>query len=968
MKNLLISILFLTFNIVNAQIVNIPDANFKNTLLNTLCVDTDGNYKGDSDADTNNDGEIQVSEALAVERLYVDHKNIESLEGIKSFKNLTNLQCSYNKLSTLDLQGLTKMTWLDSRSNNLTSIILTGLVNMQSFVASTNNLTSIDLNGLTKLNLLWLDYNHLSEIDLSGLVGLESLDLSFNELKSVPIQNTPYLKLLSCKTNLITNLELQFVPKLQFLYCDQNQISTLDLNNVKDLQQLFCATNKLTNLDLTGLANLVKLKCGENKLIMLDVKNQVNLEIFNCAGNELTELDVHNLLKLTEFSCAYNKLTSLYLTGLKNLVSFHCDNNNLNDLNLKDQEKLNDLGIGWNKFTTIDTIISNLKKLTVLDFRDNMVTSLDLEGLFELTNLYSSYNLLTHINLQDQKKLYKLECNYNKLQDLPNLPKELHFLECSGNLFQSLPDLPINLYSFHCGSNKNLVCLPKLPESLNELYINYTNIKCLPNTVSIKSSDVDLKSYPICNINSGCPYYGNISGNIHLDTSATCQIDSLNQGPKIKNIKVNLTKNSFKNKQYFVNYFGDYSFAAELNDTFLVKIDTINNPFEITCPNDKEYKAVITPTDSINGNLNFGLTCKGSADYGVSSISATRFRPNFQTDVFINAGDIAKSFHGIYCGFKQAGTVKIEIFGPVSYVKPGEHALAPNSIANNNKTLIYNIADFGSLMDSSFNIIALTKSPITVADSAVYIKVTVSPDTKDNNPLNDALTMCFPVRNSHDPNAKEVFPNYRVAGDKWVNYTIYFQNTGNDTAYTVVIKDTLSNKLNASSFQFLNASHRVITELENNVVTFTFPRINLVDSLTNESLSHGWVQFKIKTDPSVNVFTEVDNTAHIYFDTNDPIVTNVAYINHLTTSSSELALNKEKLFVYPNPARNSITITLKTSDNYNLTLRNTFGQSVLTKPFNDNSCTVLLDGLPAGIYYVTVKNESGYWVEKVVKE
>lgn len=84
--------------------------------------------------------------------------------------------------------------------------------------------------------------------------------------------------------------------------------------------------------------------------------------------------------------------------------------------------------------------------------------------------------------------------------------------------------------------------------------------------------------------------------------------------------------------------------------------------------------------------------------------------------------------------------------------------------------------------------------------------------------------------------------------------------------------------------------------------------------------------------------------------------------------STNFLIPKQSFTIQPNPTKNSITISLKTSDNYKLIVSNTFGQPVLTKLFNDNSCTVLLDGLPSGIYYITVKNESGYWVEKVVKE
>ncbi len=246
--------------------------------------------------------------------------------------------------------------------------------------------------------------------------------------------------------------------------------------------------------------------------------------------------------------------------------------------------------------------------------------------------------------------------------------------------------------------------------------------------------------------------------------------------------------------------------------------------------------------------------------------------------------------------------------------------------------------------------------------------MTVYPDQPDSDLSNNSLTMCFPVRNSFDPNTKEVYPSYRVDGNTWVYYNIHFQNTGNDTAYHVVIKDTLSSKLNVSSFQVLNSSHRVITELESNVVSFTFPRINLVDSLTNEKLSHGWVQFKIKTDPSVDEFTEIENTASIYFDTNDPILTNVAYINQLTTNTTLVGQNMGQINVYPNPAKNTITVNTKNIDSYQLTVLNTFGQTLIKTSFKDKTYTLPIDGLASGIYYIRVQNSKGSWFEKVVKE
>ena len=973
MKNILISILFLTLNVVNAQIVNIPDAIFKANLV------------GNADINTNADSEIQVSEATAFKGgIKCQFLNISDLTGIESFTALTSLACYNNQLTSLDVSKNTSLTYLDCNFNQLTSLDVSKNIALNNLACSNNQLATIDLSKNTALTNLDCGANQLTNLDLTKNTILTKLYCEKNQLSSIDVFDFKDLTSLSCANNQLTTIDVSKNLALTYLDCGGNQLTTLDITKNINLSHIDCRDNYLTVLDVSKYPALYFLDCRGNQLAILDVSENTKLLILGCSQNLFTSLDVSKNTELKYLYCSELNLTSLDVSKNIALVGLECEKNQLSSLDITKNTELTVLQCYSNHLTTLD--LSKNIKLELNYCDNNQLTSIDLSKNTKLISLYCTRNQLTSIDISKNTellfiacgtnsldsldvsintKLFSVECDSNKLTNI-ELPSVLYALRCQHNLLKKLPELPTNLSTLDCRLNPDLNCLPKLPSTLSYLYIENTGIECIPNIVKLK--DIDKKLLLLCNSLNACQYYGNISGNIHLDTAATCQLDSLYPGSKIKNIKVNLSKNGSLLKQNYVNYFGDYTFASEVDDTFLVKIDTINNPFEITCPSNQEYHVIIAPNDNIKGNLNFGLTCKASAEYGVSSISATKFRPSWLTNVFINAGDIVKSFHGIDCGFKQGGTIKIEISGPVAYVKPGNYALTPNSVTNNNKTLTYNIADFGKLIDSSFNIVTYTQSPINVADSVVCIKVIVNPDIKDNNPSNDSLTLCFPVRNSHDPNAKEVFPNTKVAGNQFVYYTVHFQNTGNDTAYTVVIKDTLSNKLNVSSFQFLNSSHRVITELENNVVTFTFPRINLVDSLTNESLSNGFVQFRIKTEPSVNVFTEVDNTAHIYFDRNDPIKTNIAYINHLTTSSTALTLNKEKIFVYPNPTKNSITISLKTSDNYKLIVSNTFGQPVLTKLFNDNSCTVLLDGLPSGIYYITVKNDSGYWVEKVVKE
>lgn len=117
---LLLSAHFCSF----AQIVNIPDMNFKNALLDSLCVDTNGDDLGDADADINNDGEIQVSEAIAVTALIVSNDSIQSLAGIEYFSQLTILNCESNQLTTLDLNGLSNLQFLDCSNNQLITLFI----------------------------------------------------------------------------------------------------------------------------------------------------------------------------------------------------------------------------------------------------------------------------------------------------------------------------------------------------------------------------------------------------------------------------------------------------------------------------------------------------------------------------------------------------------------------------------------------------------------------------------------------------------------------------------------------------------------------------------------------------------------------------------------------------------------------------------------------------------------------------
>lgn len=138
------------------------------------------------------------------------------------------------------------------------------------------------------------------------------------------------------------------------------------------------------------------------------------------------------------------------------------------------------------------------------------------------------------------------------------------------------------------------------------------------------------------------------------------------------------------------------------------------------------------------------------------------------------------------------------------------------------------------------------------------------------------------IGGSYDPNHKEATIGNGAMSDTTTSltYTIQFQNTGTDTAFTVVLEDTINpDFFEIESVKMKAGSHTYIFEIDtlNNLLKWTFNNILLVDSMTNEPGSHGSVQFSIDLKENIGYGVKVENEAYIYFDFNSPIITNKAY-------------------------------------------------------------------------------------------
>ena len=219
------------------QNVYIPDANFKNYLVNNTAINTNG------------DSEIQVTEASAFTGIINCYDlSISDLIGIEAFTALTYLNCGYNQLTSLDVTQNTALEVLECYSNQL---------------------TSLDVSQNTALYRLKCDDNQLTSLDVSNNTALESLDCDANQLTSLDVSQNTALKILGCTVNQLTSLDVSNNTALEGLNCDANQLTSLDVSQNTALIILGCIVNQLTCLNVANGNNI--------NLVVFDAENNPNL-------------------------------------------------------------------------------------------------------------------------------------------------------------------------------------------------------------------------------------------------------------------------------------------------------------------------------------------------------------------------------------------------------------------------------------------------------------------------------------------------------------------------------------------------------------------------------------------------------------------------------------------------------------------------------------------------------------------
>lgn len=320
-----------------------------------------------------------------------------------------------------------------------------------------------------------------------------------------------------------------------------------------------------------------------------------------------------------------------------------------------------------------------------------------------------------------------------------------------------------------------------------------------------------------------------------------------------------------------------YASTTDLQGLFLNNVDTGN--FTTTVNLLKPYYT-ITPASKVTNfttynnkdSFDFALVpIPGFNDLKVTLSALSALRPGFNAQYSLKYANQ---------GTEPINDVIIKLVVPsnMNFV-----LASPAQTTIVNDTIIWNVGTVASLTSGTLQIVLQADPPpgVSIGDMIRLIGI-VEPVAGDHTPTDNRDTLRQTATGSYDPNDKIETVGGRLAPSQLnddVTYTIRFQNTGNDTAFNIVIRDTLDSKLNVGSIEMIAASHPFHLHIKDgNKLAWTFTDIKLEDSNRNEPASHGYITYRITPKATLALGDTIKNRASIYFDFNPPVETNTARI------------------------------------------------------------------------------------------
>ena len=308
----------------------------------------------------------------------------------------------------------------------------------------------------------------------------------------------------------------------------------------------------------------------------------------------------------------------------------------------------------------------------------------------------------------------------------------------------------------------------------------------------------------------------------------------------------------------------------------------------------------INQTDSLN---DFAFQSAGVFnDLCVTITPMGNFRAGFDANYMIDYENVGTS--------TLNGTVIFFPDNDVTFVSSN-----PTATSITTDSVIWNVGTLAPFQTGSI-LVTVHVNAGTPNGTLINSSVEIDPVSGDANTACNYNAYEVFVTGAVDPNAilvdRDTILTTELSSPPYLNYIIYFQNTGNDTAFNARVLNNIPQKLDVNSFEFVASSHpmNIMYGGHSRLMEFTFDNILLPDSNVNEPASHGFIRYRIKPLSTLVAGDSIKNNAAIYFDFNYPVLTDTAVTEIVlpTGVSSQWSMVSGQLAVYPNPAGEELIV------------------------------------------------------------
>ncbi|HRI29230.1 MAG TPA: FG-GAP-like repeat-containing protein, partial [Chitinophagales bacterium] len=392
-------------------------------------------------------------------------------------------------------------------------------------------------------------------------------------------------------------------------------------------------------------------------------------------------------------------------------------------------------------------------------------------------------------------------------------------------------------------------------------------------------------------------YNPRISGKVFYDANQNGILESTEFGIPFQNISVEP-----ESLYTYANNNGFFTFYYQTAGTYTLNY-TVPDNWSTTTPT--SYTVTLAE-GQVSLNHNFGIypntLVTSVKPYLTSGINRCNWQVPYHLSI-VNEGTT----------IVPLSVICLQLDPQLSYINATP---MPDSIGTQG-WLYWHVSNFLPAQQTQITVLVQEPDFTAMGDTLFNNVIVESYDSNEQRTGLNSFSYTPLVTCSYDPNDKQVTPlgikeqNYTLIGQE-LFYTIRFQNTGNDTAFNVIIADTLSAWVNHHTFRIINSSHPMQTKRHSNgLVEFYFKNIMLPNSTVNEPGSHGYILYAVQLVANLPDNTPITNTAYIYFDQNPAIVTNTVK----NTMVYELPIDKNSanttgislVALTPNPTQNTAT-------------------------------------------------------------